>query len=480
MRLLFLVALPLLLGLLSLFIRGSQGRKTHRQILIAGASLHTLGVASLYTHKFPQRLSHFISIDPLGLLFLSITSLLFLFVSIYSFGYFHKEYESHSTEGVSYLYVPCMLFFLAAMTLTTTASHLGLLWVAVEATTLSSAPLIYYHHHAQALEATWKYLLICSVGIALALLGIFFTAAASQNAGSDLFVDDLIAQAKTLDVRWLRIGFILVLVGFGTKMGLAPMHNWLPDAHSEAPSPVSALLSGALLNCAFLGILRFYQICAAAGLSDFAGKLLILFGLASLFVATVFIVGQRDFKRILAYSSIEHMGILALGIGMGAGLGSLLHALNHSLTKGLLFLVSGQIVLQYQTKKVAEVQGLLKALPLTGLLWIVGGLAIMGSPPFSPFISEFLILREGFFQGHLRATSLSLLFLSIIFITLSKTFITMVCGEKRVLMNPLEKYPWLIVPSVALASGVCVLGLYLPHSLVSFLEKAAALLGGAS
>lgn len=376
-----------------------------------------------------------------------------------------------------HLYAPCMLFFLAAMTLATLTPHLGLLWVAIEATTLATAPLIYYHHHARALEAAWKYLLICSVGIALALLGIFFIAAAGKGRGLDVFVSIFVEQAVSLDVRWLKIGFILVLVGFGTKMGLAPLHNWLPDAHAEAPSSVSALLSGSLLNIAFLGILRCYQICVAAGLSAFANRLFLLFGVTSLLVAVVFITNQKDYKRLLAYSSVEHMGILSLGIGVGAPFASLLHMVNHSLTKALLFLTAGHLVLGFRTKKVAEVHGLLKTLPVTGTLFLIGGLAIMGLPPFAPFLSKFLILKEALGQHHPVVATLLLLCLGIIFVSMSKIFLGMVQGEKRALPGTLERYPYLTISPIILAVAIIVLGLYVPTVFVYFLREAANGLG---
>ena len=371
MRILALLIIPVLLGILSLLSRAETRRKFRRFVLSITAFLHLMLTASFHFFPVAQEKQGFFSLDPLGLLFLSVTSLLFLLVSLYAWGYFHHE-RKVVKEGVSHLFTPCMLFFLTAMTLTSVTHHLGVLWVAIEGTTLASAPLIYYHHHEKALEATWKYLLICSVGIALALLGLFFVAAASGGHGSDLNVTSLMSHGKILEPRWLRVGFILVLVGFGTKMGLAPMHAWLPDAHSEAPSPVSALLSGALLNCAFLGILRFYQVCLAANLGHFMSRLFILFGLLSLFIAAAFIIKQRDYKRMLAYSSVEHMGILALGIGVGSGFGGLLHVVNHSLAKALLFLTAGQILIAYRTKMTSEVHGLLRKLPLTGVLLGLG------------------------------------------------------------------------------------------------------------
>ena len=205
------------------------------------------------------------------------------------------------------------------MTLVTLSHHLGLMWVAMEATTLASAPLLYFNHNARSLEATWKYLLIGSVGIALALFGSFFLAYASLKAGleSTLLFDQLVKDAPHLSPPWLHAAFVLLFVGYGTKMGLAPMHTWKPDAYGEAPGMVGTLLAGGVTSCAFLAILRVYQICRAGADAEFAREIMIFMGLLSMAVAAVFMVRQRDFKRMLAYSSVEHMGILVLGVGIG-------------------------------------------------------------------------------------------------------------------------------------------------------------------
>ena len=315
----------------------------------------------------------------------------------------------------------------------TVSRHLGLMWVGVEATTLASAPLIYFHRHHRSLEATWKYLLICSVGIALALLGNFFVAVAARSAGGPtihLTIDDLVAHAGSLNPLWLKAAFLFFLVGYGTKMGLAPLHTWLPDAHSEAPSVVSALLSGALLNCAFLTILRTHSLLSAAGLAAFSSDLLVLFGLISMAVAAVFILGQADFKRMLAYSSVEHMGILALGIGIGgvATFGAMLHAVNHSLTKAMLFLAAGNILALYRTKSTTRVRGVLRTLPITGVLWLAGFLAIVGSPPFGPFLSELTILKGVLDAGRPVVAVAYLLALAIVFVGMATIFLRMAYG----------------------------------------------------
>src|SRR5947209_3656692 len=233
-------------------------------------------------------------LDPLGKVLLCFTSFLFLICTVYG-----AAYVAGQRERSNRVFCACLLLSLSMTTLVILSHHLGLMWVAMEATTLAMAPNLNFHRNPRSLEATWKYLIICSVGIALALLGSFFLAYATLHAGleSTLLFDDLVRQAGRLSRPWLHAAFILLFVGYGTKMGLAPMHTWLPDAHGEAPAPVSALLSGALLPCAFLAILRIYQICLAGGEGPFARQIMIGIGLLSMAVAAVFMIRQRDFKR---------------------------------------------------------------------------------------------------------------------------------------------------------------------------------------
>ncbi len=486
-----LILIPALAGLASFAIRSTKGR---RAWLICAAALHSL-LTGLAWYRTPVPVpGAWLALDMPGLLFLSLTSTLFLAASIYATGY--PRLESHATaaheeEGLFFtnapeaIFIGCLLLFLAAMTLVQTSRHFGLLWIAVEATTLASAPLIYFHRHHRSLEATWKYLLICSVGIALALLGNFFLGVAATQPGQpapSMVVDELVKQAGTLKTPWLKAAFILFLVGYGTKMGLAPLHTWLPDAHSEAPSVVSALLSGALLNCAFLGILRVQQVCVAAGLAAFSQELLLGLGLVSLGVAAVFILGQTDYKRLLAYSSIEHMGILALGVGLGgaATFGALLHAVMHSLTKAMLFLTAGNVLAVYRTKTIAQVQGVLRLMPVTGILWLAGFLAITGSPPFGPFLSEFTILKAAFDQGSPALAITCLFLLALIFIGMATAFLNMAQG------NPDRSIPdatrgeglLLLAPPAVLGALVLMFGLYIPPALNLVIHTAARSLGG--
>ena len=433
----------------------------------------------------------------------SITSVLFLAAAVYAVGYLANEnrsgkHDSDEEEELPFVNFPeavfagCLLLFLATMTLVSVSRHLGLMWVGVEATTLASAPLIYFHRHHRSLEATWKYLLICSVGIALALLGNFFVAVAARSAGGPMIhltIDDLIAHAGSLNPLWLKAAFLFFLVGYGTKMGLAPLHTWLPDAHSEAPSVVSALLSGALLNCAFLTILRTHSLLSAADLAVFSSDLLVLFGLISMVVAAVFILGQADFKRMLAYSSVEHMGILSLGIGIGgvATFGAMLHAVNHSLTKAMLFLAAGNILALYRTKSTTRVRGVLRTLPVTGVLWLAGFLAIVGSPPFGPFLSELTILKGVLDAGRPLVAVAYLSALAVVFVGMATIFLRMayglppasLCGDGSPECPAARREPlWSIAPLTALGLAVLTLGVYVPPRLTDLLHQAAAALGG--
>lgn len=499
-----LLFLPAVAGLAALAVQPNWPR---RAVLVLAAAAHAGLVAACWIHRPLPILHGWIAVDAAGLLLLGVTSALFLAVAVYAVGYLACESRPHGRHGderelpfVNFpeaVFTACLLFFLATMTLVTVSRHLGLLWVGVEATTLASAPLIYFHRHHRSLEATWKYLLICSVGIALALLGNFFLAVAARfTSGPVVFltIDELVAHADQLDPRWLRAAFLFFLVGYGTKMGLAPLHTWLPDAHSEAPSVVSALLSGALLNCAFLAILRVHTLLSAAGEAPFSSSLLVLFGLVSMGVAAVFLLGQADYKRMLAYSSVEHMGILALGMGVGgaAAFGAMFHAVNHSLTKAMLFLAAGNILALYHTKSTFRVRGLLRTLPTTGVLWLVGFVAIVGSPPFGPFLSELTILKGCLDAGRPVVAALYLLALAIAFVGMATIFLRMAYGSPPASLAasaanasvagdaPLvaRREPfWSIAPVMALGLAVLAIGVYVPPRLTDLLHQAAALLG---
>ncbi len=488
---LLLIIVPVVAAGLALLVRQDRLR---RSILISAALFHTCLTLATWSVRPGPVLGGWLRLDAPGLLFLSITSILFLMAALYAVGYLASEGHGGKEdfeEGVFFTNTPetiftaCLLMFLATMTLVTMSQHLGLLWVAMEATTLASAPLIYFHRHHRSLEATWKYLLICSVGIALALLGNFFMVAAASKPGAEstsLVLADLVRQGHHLNTPWLKAAFLFFLVGYGTKMGLAPLHTWLPDAHSESPSVVSGLLSGALLNCAFLGILRSQQVCTAAGLETFGRELLIIFGLLSIGWAGIFILGQGDYKRLLAYSSVEHMGILALGVGLGGAgtFGAMLHAVNHSFTKALLFFTAGNILAVYKTKTAADVRGVLRVIPISGVLWVAGFLAITGLPPFGIFLSELTITKAIFDQGRGWMGAVFLALLALIFIGMSRTILNMAQGKPKTFSAESTKTETVlsILPPAILGVLILMFGLYLPPSFSNFLHEVARGLGG--
>jgi hydrogenase-4 component F len=485
-----LILLPAIASLPAFVLR----RDTLRRLLLVLVALAHAGLTGYAWVRPPAAMfGGWLLLDPLGLLFLSIASLLFLAAAVYGVGYL--AHESHGNKkdieenlffsnAPEQVFTGCLLLFLSTMTLVTVSQHFGLIWMAVEATTLASSPLIYFHRHHRSLEATWKYLLICSVGIALALLGTFFLAAAARPLGSHtpIVVANLVQRAGLMNLPWLKATFLFFLVGYGTKMGLAPLHTWLPDAHSEAPSMVSALLSGALLNCAFVAILRMQQVCIAAGQAAFGQQLLLVFGLLSMAVAAVFIISQADYKRMLAYSSVEHMGILALGVGIGgmASFGAMLHAVNHSVTKAMLFFVAGNILAVYKTKATGEVRGVLRTLPITGLLWMAGFLAITGSPPFGLFLSEFTILKAAVEGGHLAVAIACSALLVVIFVGMAGVVISMAQGDAATPMPAMARRETLlsVVPPTVLGAIALLLGVYIPPVVHQAILGAAATLGG--
>jgi len=405
---------------------------------------------------------------------------------VYSVPYMRHELDSGEVNPKKVAYYYGFLFlFILTMVLVVVSDNLGMVWIAVEATTLVSAFLVGFHNKATSLEATWKYLIICSIGISLALLGTIFIYASSLpilGEGSDLHWTSLMAVADQLDPAFLKIGFVLVLIGYGTKAGLAPMHTWLPDAHSQSPSPVSALLSGVLLNCAMYAVLRYHVLLTHSQLGGgFSSGLLLLFGLLSLGIAAAFIITQKDYKRLLAYSSIEHMGIISIGFGFGGywGIfGGLLHMLNHSLTKALLFFGAGNVLQKYGTKNISEVRGLVRTMPFTAALLMLGALAITGSPPFSIFTSEIMVLTAGIDQGNiLPAISYSLM-LVVVFAAFMGHIVKMVFGEPPQGMEKGEISKMGLVPMIALAVMITIMGLFIPDVLADALRDIIALFGG--
>lgn len=415
-----------------------------------------------------------LGLDPPGKIVLLTVSVLFLGTALYAPGYLHVRQDRPNR-----MFVVGLLALLATMSLVCVSQHVGLTWVAMEACTLGSGTLIYFNRTPQALEATWKYLLICSVGIALALLGTFFLgfSALLGGTGDSLLVTDLVHTATQHSKPWLNAAFVTLLIGYGTKMGLAPMHSWKPDAYGEAPGIVGALLAGGLTSCAFLAIVRIVKVMIAAGRGAFAAELLLGMGLFSMAVAAVFLVRQKDTKRMLAYSSVEHMGILAIGVGLGGvgTFGALLHLINNALTKGVLFLSSGNLHRAYGSKSTDEVSGALARLPASGSLFLVGFIAITGSPPFGPFVGMFTVLKAAFAGGRYGVGGAYLALLLAVFIGMGGTVLAVVLGRPpESSRTAFRDTVHTVLPIALLLLLVTLLGMYLPPPLQRLLRQAAA------
>lgn len=420
----------------------------------------------------------YFSVDNMNLIFLAVLSVVFLMVSIYNNGYL-KTLNFSDTKIRHYLGM--ILIFVLAMTATVLSTDLGISWILIEATTLSSAYLIYFNKTKHAIEAAWKYVFICSIGIALAFVGIILLNISTDSVNTMNFAQ-LYKYAQSFDVNWLKLAFVFMVFGFGVKMGLAPVHYWLPDAHAEAPSPISALLSAALLNSAFLVIVRVFKIMEIANCANYARIILLTMGFISLFVASVFIYKIKNYKRMLAYSSIENMGILAIGTALGgiAYYAVVLHLIGHSLAKASFFLTSGNILELFDSKRIKSVNGLVQADSKTGWLWIVSFLAICAFPTSVLFISEFIIIKTMILQKHYALCVLFALLLTIILYGIGKVAIKMAFGElsedKAELVNANKKKisMFMYIPQIIMLIIVFVLGVYVPDFLDNIINLAVA------
>jgi len=413
-------------------------------------------------------------IDNTNIIFLFVLSLIFLAVSVYNNSYMKLE-DVPVKRKRHYTYM--FLIFVQAMTGVIISSNLGLSWVLVEATTLASAYLIYFTKTKTSIEAAWKYVFICSIGIALAFVGIILLTIATGDLSSLNFYD-LVLNANTFNHFWLKLSFVFILFGFGTKMGLAPVHFWLPDAHSEAPSPASALLSAALLNSAFFVILKVFNILSAAGCTSYSRLIMLIMGFLSLFVAAVFIYHINNYKRMLAYSSIENMGILIIGTALG-GIGmfaAIIHLIGHSLIKASFFLTSGNILQIYGTKKIKKVNALLSVDNKTGWLLILSLLGITAFPPSVLFVSEFLMIRSMFINKHFILAALFVILLTIILYGMGKAVIGMCYGDiaeeksKELKINVKKLSFTMYLPQMILLTIAFVLGVYIPVNLSDLIQ----------
>jgi len=429
----------------------------------------------------------YLIVDPLSAWVLLSVASVYLLASIYAIGYMRSSPDRD-------LYRFYALF--AGFGLTTLAgplmNNVGVYWIAIELTTLVSTFLVCFELGRESIEAAWKYIVIVSGGISLALLGIIF-----YYWGGSLIV------GATYDLTWAMLrhvapqvdhtiglmSFLLVFIGFGTKVGLAPMHTWLPDAHSEGPAPVSAMLSGALLNTAMVGIVRFIQVSDAAQLGLMPRTVVVSIGALSLFVAALFITRQTGIKRLMAYSSVEHMGVMALGFGFGGPLGvagALYHMLGHSLNKSLMFFGAGNAMHVFHSKRIGRMHRVLSRMPVSGLLWLAGAVAITGAPPFGLFPGEFTILRAGLAGPNGWAALIMLILLIVIFVGFLNHFRAMYFGHAMKPRDETRHVPdrsaaerheplsgWCLVPMWLALIPLLVLGLWWPQSFMHYFSAIA-------
>jgi hydrogenase-4 component F len=373
--------------------------------------------------------------------------------------------------------------FTFTMLFAVTSNNVGFMWIAIEATTITSAMLIPLHVTKASVEASWKYILIGSIGIALAfggtVLGYFDFVNLVGRHETALNWTVLMAAAPHLHPPVIQIAFVFILIGYGTKAGLAPMHTWLPDAHSEAPAPLSAMMSGVLLAVALYAVIRWEAVVNAAVGPGFTDGLFMSLGVLSIIIGAFSLVIQRNYKRMLAYSSIEHTGLMCVGLALGplGTFAAMLHLLNHTLAKSMMFFLAGRVLHRYRTTEIGRVSGLLVVMPWTGGLFAVGMLAVIGLPPFGLFISEFALLRAGFAAGRPWLMGLVLALLTVAFVSMIGHLNRMLYGLPTPGVAVGEGNAWPLVPLGVCVTALVVLGLMLPAPLQALLEQIVKISG---
>jgi hydrogenase-4 component F len=498
MILLALLIVPLIAGPLAFFLRR---RRRMEGVNVAAFGVEfglALVLAAHVLRSGPVSLwNGFFYADALSGLTVLLCSFVALVCSAYAVGYFRHDEKSGVLEEAEEVggrlaiqklreYYTLTPLFVCSMILVALANNLGMLWVAVEGTTLASVFLVMFYGRDTSLEAAWKYAIIGGVGLSLALFGTILTYySAHRVLGIDTLAglnwSVLVGNAAQFDKPTMRLAFILILLGYGTKAGIAPMHTWKPDAYSEAPIPGAAMLATGVLNCALYALLRFYILSTKSLGPQFASHLLIIFGLLSIAVAVPFILVQKNFRRLLAYSSIDHSGIMVLALGFGGPLGvlgMLLHMTFHSVTKPLLFFCAGNVQQHLNTELFQKAKsGLIHSMPLTGAAFLIVTFAVTGSPPFSFFQSEFTVLRAGFSAGHFVLAVFFISFLVLIFAGFLVHIANLVLGENPNLPRA-DMCGWKKYSVVSLAAVIIVMGFWIPAPLFGLIQRAVDIVVG--
>ncbi len=481
MTLLWIVLIPLI-GAAILGAVGHRNSGFSVNIAVSAATLLAAGAMTVRVLRGGSfsALDHELFIDPLNVILVDLTALVALSTSVFSRTYMRTEARlGHLNAARLRLYHAMYQLFIFTMLLALTTNNIGILWIAMEGATLSTALLISLYRTPASLEAAWKYFILCGVGIALALLGtilVYFAGHAALGAHRALLWTRLHGVKDELDPAVMTVAFVFLIVGYGTKAGLVPFHNWLPDAHAEGPTPLSATLSGLLLNVALYAIVRFKALAPDDAASHWPGRLMMGFGLASVLVGAFSLGGQRDLKRLFSYSSVEHMGLATFAFGLGgplANFAALLHMTGHSLTKSSAFFASGQVAQTAGTKDMDRITGVMDRAPASGWALMASSLAIIGTPPFGVFASEFLILTAALRKAP-WTVPLLVLALGVAFATIFRRTQAMVFGTADAART---RTPPALIVSFAHLALVLVLGLAIPHVLAIWYAKAARLAG---
>ncbi len=488
MLLMLLVLIPLLTGLLCWPIR--QRILLERINLLAFAIIATLAVwlgAEVLARGTVEAFDGFLRVDALSALVVGLTAFVALASGIYAVGYLRAEERAGKINArLLHRYYVLSPIFVATMMAVPLLNNLGLLWVAIESTTLASVLLVRFYNQKSSLEAAWKYIIIGSAGIALALFGTVLTYFSAvpvlgEHAENGFNWSALVEVADKCQPEAMRLAFVMVLIGYGTKAGLAPMHTWKPDAYAEAPVPSATLLGAAFINCAVYGIMRFHVLAAKCLGQNYTGNLLVLFGIASILVAAPFVLTQRNFRRLLAYSSIDHAGIMVAALGFGGKLGALgavLHMLFHGVTKPLMFFCAGNVQQHFGTPYLRKVTGVIHTLPWTGGLFLLATFAVTGVPPFSIFQSEFTALSAALAADRPWAAGLFVIGIVTIFAGFLVHMSKLSLGRPAIGATREAECPWKLGAMLLVAAPVVTLGFVLPKPLYELVHRAALLIGG--
>jgi len=494
MLLLALLLVPVVTSAASYFARRREEMEKFNLAGFGLVFLIAVGLAAqVLAHGTVSLANGFFYADALSALVILLTALVALVCATYSIGYLRDDQQSGELGdedkeqlGQLRMYSTLTPLFVFSMMFMAVANNLGVMWAAIEAMTLVSVFLVTFYGKVTSLEAAWKYAIIGGVGLSMALFGTLVTYYAGRRlAGADALAGlnwSVLAQhAGLLDKTSMRLAFVLILMGYGTKAGLAPMHTWKPDAYSEAPVPSAAILSTAMLNCALYGLIRFYILTSRSLGPEYPGRLLLLFGLLSMGISVPFILVQKNYRRLLAYHTIDHAGIMVTALGLGGVLGSLglmLHMTFHTIAKSLLFLCAGNVRQHFKTDLFSEIKGsVIRVMPLTGVVFLMAMLAIIGMPPFSLFQSEFLIVRAAFDGGHLLTGVLFVLFGTGVFAGALLHVGGMILGPRG--DTPVApRRPWRDGSLLALAAMLVIIGFWVPAPLLELIREAAKVVRG--